>query len=105
MPDVCLHLNQTSFFPSRGFFRSPLFKRRRHYRASCVSVFRPAAQLKRGLVGSTTVFNFPPLLLQIEERAIQELLLHYEAHDNPDELIVVERASKGPVAAPTWNKH
>lgn len=46
-----------------------------------------------------------PLSLQIEERAIQELLLHYRAHDNPDELIVVERASKGPIAAPTWNKH
>lgn len=46
-----------------------------------------------------------PLFLQIEERAIQELLLHYRAHDNPDELIVVERASKGPIAAPTWNKH
>lgn len=47
----------------------------------------------------------PLALIQIEERAIQELLLHYRAHDNPDELIVVERASKGPIAAPTWNKH
>lgn len=42
---------------------------------------------------------------QIEERAIQELLLQYKARDNPDELIVVERATKVPVAAPTWKKH
>lgn len=47
----------------------------------------------------------PLALIQIEERAIQELLLQYKARDNPDELIVVERASKGPVAAPMWNKH
>lgn len=31
-------------------------------------------------------------------------MLHYEARDNPDELIVVERSSRGPIAAPTWNK-
>lgn len=47
----------------------------------------------------------PLALIQIEERAIQELLLQYRARDNPDELIVVERASRGPVAAPMWNKH
>lgn len=47
----------------------------------------------------------PLALIQIEERAIQDLLFHYKAHDNPDELIVVERSSRGPVAAPTWNKH
>lgn len=47
----------------------------------------------------------PLALIQIEERAIQELLLQYRARDNPDEMIVVERASKGPVAAPMWNKH
>ncbi|KAG7240618.1 hypothetical protein INR49_026673 [Caranx melampygus] len=47
----------------------------------------------------------PLALIQIEERAIQDLLLHYKARDNPDELIVVERSSKGPMAAPTWNKH
>uniref|UniRef100_A0A3P8VIF4 Inhibitor of Bruton tyrosine kinase n=1 Tax=Cynoglossus semilaevis TaxID=244447 RepID=A0A3P8VIF4_CYNSE len=47
----------------------------------------------------------PLALIQIEERAIQDLLLHYKAHDNPDELIVVERSSKGPMAVPTWNKH
>lgn len=45
------------------------------------------------------------LCLQIEERAIQDLLCLYEARDNPDELIVVERSSRGPMAAPTWNKH
>uniref|UniRef100_A0A8C3G234 Inhibitor of Bruton tyrosine kinase n=1 Tax=Cyclopterus lumpus TaxID=8103 RepID=A0A8C3G234_CYCLU len=47
----------------------------------------------------------PLALIQIEERAIQDLLCHYKAHDNPDELIVVERSSRGPMAAPTWNKH
>uniref|UniRef100_A0A3P9I824 Inhibitor of Bruton agammaglobulinemia tyrosine kinase n=1 Tax=Oryzias latipes TaxID=8090 RepID=A0A3P9I824_ORYLA len=47
----------------------------------------------------------PLALIQIEERAIQDLLLHYQAHDNPDELIVVERSSAGPMAAPTWHKH
>ncbi|KAM9852655.1 inhibitor of Bruton tyrosine kinase [Aulostomus maculatus] len=47
----------------------------------------------------------PLALIQIEERAIQDLLLHYEACDNPDELIVVERSSRGPMAPPTWNKH
>ncbi|XP_057690335.1 inhibitor of Bruton tyrosine kinase isoform X2 [Corythoichthys intestinalis] len=47
----------------------------------------------------------PLALIQIEERAIQDLLFHYKAHDNPDELILVERASSGPMAAPIWNKH
>ncbi|XP_060907178.1 inhibitor of Bruton tyrosine kinase [Labrus mixtus] len=47
----------------------------------------------------------PLALIQIEERAIQDLLCHYKARDNPDELIVVERSSRGPIAAPTWNKH
>ncbi|XP_076006412.1 inhibitor of Bruton tyrosine kinase isoform X2 [Genypterus blacodes] len=47
----------------------------------------------------------PLALIQIEERAIQDLLFHYNAHDNPDELIVVERTSCGPIATPTWNKH
>uniref|UniRef100_A0A672HTE4 BTB domain-containing protein n=1 Tax=Salarias fasciatus TaxID=181472 RepID=A0A672HTE4_SALFA len=47
----------------------------------------------------------PLALIQIEERAIQDLLLHYRARDNPDELIVVERSCRGPIAAPTWNKH
>ncbi|XP_061919582.1 inhibitor of Bruton tyrosine kinase-like [Entelurus aequoreus] len=47
----------------------------------------------------------PLALIQIEERAIQELLFHYEARNNPDELISVERASSGPMAAPMWNKH
>ncbi|XP_054637532.1 inhibitor of Bruton tyrosine kinase isoform X1 [Dunckerocampus dactyliophorus] len=47
----------------------------------------------------------PLALIQIEERAIQDLLFHYKARDNPDELILVERASSGPMAAPIWNKH
>uniref|UniRef100_A0A1A7WGB9 Inhibitor of Bruton agammaglobulinemia tyrosine kinase n=1 Tax=Iconisemion striatum TaxID=60296 RepID=A0A1A7WGB9_9TELE len=47
----------------------------------------------------------PLALIQIEERAIQDLLLHYKARDNPDELIVVETTSRGPMAAPTWHKH
>ncbi|TNN60589.1 Inhibitor of Bruton tyrosine kinase [Liparis tanakae] len=47
----------------------------------------------------------PLALIQIEEWAIQDLLVHYKALDNPDELIVVERSSRGPMAAPIWNKH
>uniref|UniRef100_A0A3Q2QHR3 Inhibitor of Bruton tyrosine kinase n=1 Tax=Fundulus heteroclitus TaxID=8078 RepID=A0A3Q2QHR3_FUNHE len=47
----------------------------------------------------------PLALIQIEERAIQDLLLHYKARDNPDELIVVETTARGPMAAPTWHKH
>ncbi|XP_064025549.1 inhibitor of Bruton tyrosine kinase isoform X1 [Pogoniulus pusillus] len=47
----------------------------------------------------------PLALIQIEECAIQDLLLHYEAFDNPDEFVTVERAPQGPMAAPTWNKH
>ncbi|KAJ8290893.1 hypothetical protein GJAV_G00018920 [Gymnothorax javanicus] len=47
----------------------------------------------------------PLALIQIEERAIQDLLVHYRAANNPDEFIVVERASRGPIATPTWNKH
>uniref|UniRef100_A0A7M4FC26 Inhibitor of Bruton tyrosine kinase n=1 Tax=Crocodylus porosus TaxID=8502 RepID=A0A7M4FC26_CROPO len=47
----------------------------------------------------------PLALIQIEECAIQDLLIHYEAFDNPDEYVVVERASQGPIATPRWNKH
>lgn len=47
----------------------------------------------------------PLALIQIEERAIQDLLLHYQAINNPEELIVVERSPQGPIAIPTWNKH
>uniref|UniRef100_A0A8C0GH88 Inhibitor of Bruton tyrosine kinase n=1 Tax=Chelonoidis abingdonii TaxID=106734 RepID=A0A8C0GH88_CHEAB len=47
----------------------------------------------------------PLALIQIEERAIQDLLIHYEAFDNPDEFVVIERAPQGPIATPLWNKH
>ncbi|XP_050987197.1 inhibitor of Bruton tyrosine kinase isoform X1 [Labeo rohita] len=47
----------------------------------------------------------PLALIQIEERAIQDLLLHYKAINNPEELILVERSPQGPIAIPTWNKH
>ncbi|XP_058601857.1 inhibitor of Bruton tyrosine kinase isoform X2 [Onychostoma macrolepis] len=47
----------------------------------------------------------PLALIQIEERAIQDLLLHYKATNNPEELILVERSPQGPIAIPTWNKH
>lgn len=43
--------------------------------------------------------------LQIEEAAIQELLHHYGARNNPNEMIVVERSVQGPIATPFWNKH
>lgn len=51
-------------------------------------------------VALTNMFSF-----QIEECAIQDLLIHYEAFDNPDEFVTVERAPQGPIAAPMWNKH
>uniref|UniRef100_A0A673VXE8 Inhibitor of Bruton tyrosine kinase n=1 Tax=Salmo trutta TaxID=8032 RepID=A0A673VXE8_SALTR len=44
-------------------------------------------------------------LIQIEEAAIQELLHHYGARNNPNEMIVVERSVQGPIATPFWNKH
>uniref|UniRef100_A0A4W4HHR7 BTB domain-containing protein n=1 Tax=Electrophorus electricus TaxID=8005 RepID=A0A4W4HHR7_ELEEL len=47
----------------------------------------------------------PLALIQVEERAIQDLLVHYRAFNNPDELIVVERSPQGPLATPTWNKY
>ncbi|XP_032999189.1 inhibitor of Bruton tyrosine kinase isoform X3 [Lacerta agilis] len=47
----------------------------------------------------------PLALIQIEERAIQDLLIHYQAVGNPDEFVVVERSPQGPIAAPMWNKH
>ncbi|XP_067305417.1 inhibitor of Bruton tyrosine kinase isoform X2 [Pseudorasbora parva] len=46
----------------------------------------------------------PLALIQIEERAIQDLLVHYQAVNNPEELILVERSPQGPIAIPTWNK-
>ncbi|XP_068137640.1 inhibitor of Bruton tyrosine kinase isoform X2 [Hyperolius riggenbachi] len=47
----------------------------------------------------------PLALIQIEERAIQDLLVHYQAIDNPEEYITIERSPQGPIAAPMWNKH
>lgn len=47
----------------------------------------------------------PLALIQIEERAIQDLLVHYRAFNNPDEFVVVERSPQGPIATPMWNKH
>ncbi|XP_039708936.1 inhibitor of Bruton tyrosine kinase isoform X2 [Pteropus medius] len=47
----------------------------------------------------------PLALIQIEEHAIQDLLVFYEAFGNPDEFIIVERTPQGPLAVPMWNKH
>ncbi|KAM6185438.1 inhibitor of Bruton tyrosine kinase [Rhynchocyon petersi] len=47
----------------------------------------------------------PLALIQIEEHAIQDLLVFYEALGNPDEFVIVERTPQGPLAAPMWNKH
>ncbi|XP_040595587.1 inhibitor of Bruton tyrosine kinase isoform X2 [Mesocricetus auratus] len=47
----------------------------------------------------------PLALIQVEEHAIQDLLVFYEAFGNPDEFIVVERTPQGPLAVPMWNKH
>ncbi|XP_037699224.1 inhibitor of Bruton tyrosine kinase isoform X2 [Choloepus didactylus] len=47
----------------------------------------------------------PLALIQIEECAIQDLLVFYEAFGNPDEFVIVERTPQGPLAVPMWNKH
>lgn len=47
----------------------------------------------------------PLALIQIEEHAIQDLLVFYEAFGNPDEFVIVERTPQGPLAVPMWNKH
>ncbi|KAM7136933.1 inhibitor of Bruton tyrosine kinase isoform 2-T2 [Molossus nigricans] len=47
----------------------------------------------------------PLALIQIEEHAIQDLLVFYEAFGNPDEFVIVERTPQGPLAVPVWNKH
>ncbi|XP_073935105.1 inhibitor of Bruton tyrosine kinase isoform X2 [Castor canadensis] len=47
----------------------------------------------------------PLALIQVEERAIQDLLVFYEAFGNPEEFVIVERTPQGPLAVPTWNKH
>uniref|UniRef100_A0A2K6M3D3 Inhibitor of Bruton tyrosine kinase n=1 Tax=Rhinopithecus bieti TaxID=61621 RepID=A0A2K6M3D3_RHIBE len=47
----------------------------------------------------------PLALIQIEEHAIQDLLVFYEAFGNPEEFVIVERTPQGPLAVPMWNKH
>ncbi|XP_078068592.1 inhibitor of Bruton tyrosine kinase isoform X2 [Mustelus asterias] len=47
----------------------------------------------------------PLALIQIEERAIQDLLIHYQACDNPEEFIIIDRSPQGPIATPVWSKH
>ncbi|XP_041043858.1 inhibitor of Bruton tyrosine kinase isoform X1 [Carcharodon carcharias] len=47
----------------------------------------------------------PLALIQIEERAIQDLLIHYQACDNPEEFIMIDRSPQGPIATPIWSKH
>ncbi|XP_042638178.1 inhibitor of Bruton tyrosine kinase [Orycteropus afer afer] len=46
----------------------------------------------------------PLAVIQIEEHAIQDLLVFYEAVGNPDEFVIVERTPQGPLAVPMWNK-
>ncbi|XP_060061411.1 inhibitor of Bruton tyrosine kinase isoform X1 [Erinaceus europaeus] len=47
----------------------------------------------------------PLALIQIEEHAIQDLLVFYQALGNPEEFVIVERTPQGPLAVPMWNKH
>lgn len=44
-------------------------------------------------------------VIQLEERAMQELLWAYGAHANYDELITVERAVDSELAFPVWRAH
>ncbi|KAL0984669.1 hypothetical protein UPYG_G00144970 [Umbra pygmaea] len=66
------------------------------------SIVEEAKQQEAALIRSR---EKPLALIQIEEAAIQDLLLHYGVRNNPDEMIVVERSVQGPVATPFWNKH
>jgi hypothetical protein len=47
----------------------------------------------------------PLEVIQLEERAMQELLYAYGAHANFDELITVERAIDTELALPVWRAH
>ncbi|XP_043542884.1 inhibitor of Bruton tyrosine kinase isoform X2 [Chiloscyllium plagiosum] len=47
----------------------------------------------------------PLALIQIEECAIQELLIYYQASNNPEEFIIIDRSPQGPIATPIWSKH
>eukprot|EP00794_Sanderia_malayensis_P000400 gene400-1034_t len=50
---------------------------------------------------SIKVLRKPLKLIQIEEKAIEELLIHYKAKDNPTNYITVERV-KADVSSPIW---
>ena len=47
----------------------------------------------------------PLFVIQMEEEAIQELMMAYEAAKNFDETITVERASAKQLADPIWQAH
>eukprot|EP00795_Rhopilema_esculentum_P017123 gene17123-8647_t len=52
---------------------------------------------------STRMLKKPLQLIQIEEKAIEELLVHYKAKDNPLEYITVRR-NRDTVSCPVWKK-
>lgn len=66
---------------------------------------KPVHNHARGVNVDLTLTYMLFFSFQIEECAIQDLLVYYEAFDNPDEFVTVERAPQGPIAAPMWNKH
>lgn len=108
MPDFCQHLHKVLSLPL--WLSGCYYVKHSHNQSISVSVFlRFEAQIKCGVYLNPQYpqFFLSPFLVyfKIEERAIQDLLFHYKARNNPDEFIVVERSSRGPIATPTWNKH
>uniref|UniRef100_A0A7N6FA14 BTB domain-containing protein n=1 Tax=Anabas testudineus TaxID=64144 RepID=A0A7N6FA14_ANATE len=95
-------LSVPSIFPPRPWVLGAMGSPPRSSLVTFASIVEEEKQQEAALMRSR---EKPLALIQIEERAIQDLLFHYKARDNPDELIVVERSSRGPMAAPTWNKH
>uniref|UniRef100_A0A915KQ79 Uncharacterized protein n=1 Tax=Romanomermis culicivorax TaxID=13658 RepID=A0A915KQ79_ROMCU len=51
------------------------------------------------------ILNKPLKFIQIEEQALQELRIAYDADNNFDENITVERFFEGRVAEPYWQAH
>ncbi|XP_014665632.1 PREDICTED: inhibitor of Bruton tyrosine kinase-like [Priapulus caudatus] len=53
----------------------------------------------------TKISKKPLTAIQVEEQAMQELLLHYNSMHSYDELITVERVQRRNIARPLWTKH
>uniref|UniRef100_A0A671PN09 Inhibitor of Bruton tyrosine kinase-like n=1 Tax=Sinocyclocheilus anshuiensis TaxID=1608454 RepID=A0A671PN09_9TELE len=111
LPELITSDSEGSYMGSPRDLQSPVFHDRPDTQVKAVgsppststfaSIVEEERQQEAALIRSR---EKPLALIQIEERAIQDLLLHYKAINNPEELILVERSPQGPVAIPTWNK-